>query len=321
MSGAFLSGFLLPAAFALDLLLGDPRWLPHPIRWMGAAITWAEPRFRRLPLSPGAAGGLFAASLIAATALAAFGLLRAAAAVHPLLAAGLEVLLVFYCISARSLADAAMAVYRPLRDDDPAAAKRQVATIIGRDTAPLSRAGVARACVETVAENLVDGVVSPLFYAAIGGAPLALAYKMVNTLDSMVGYKNERYRFFGRAAARIDDAANYLPARLAMPLIALAASLLAGRGRRTFNRALNEGRRHTSPNAGISEAAFAGALGVRLGGPNYYGGVLVEKPFIGSGLGPVVPDHIPRACELMLVTALISLGAFWATALVLGLIL
>jgi adenosylcobinamide-phosphate synthase len=143
---------------------------------------------------------------------------------------------------------------------------------------------------------------------------------MVNTLDSMVGYKNERYQSFGRAAARIDDAANYLPARLAMPLIALAAALLAGRGRPALGRALREGRRHTSPNAGISEAAFAGALGVRLGGPNYYGGVLVEKPFIGSGLGPVVPDHIPRACELMLVTALISLGAFWLAALGFGLI-
>lgn len=320
MSVAFLPGFLLPVAFVLDLLLGDPRWLPHPIRWMGAAITWAEPHFRRLPLSLGAAGGLFAASLIAGTALAAFGLLRVAAAVHPLVAVGLEVLLVFYCLSARSLMDAAMAVYRPLREGDASAAKGQVAMIIGRDTAPLSEAGVARACVETVAENLVDGVVSPLFYAALGGAPLALAFKMVNTLDSMVGYKNERYRSFGRAAARIDDAANYLPARLAMPLIALAAALLAGRGRRTLGRALREGRRHISPNAGISEAAFAGALGVRLGGPNYYGGVLVDKPFIGSGLGPVVPDHIPRACELMLVTALISLGAFWVAALGLGLI-
>jgi adenosylcobinamide-phosphate synthase len=213
-----------------------------------------------------------------------------------------------------------MAVYRPLREGDVTGAKGQVATIVGRDTAPLSRAGVARACVETVAENLVDGVVSPLFYAALGGAPLALAFKMVNTLDSMVGYKNERYQSFGRAAARIDDAANYLPARLAMPLIALAAALLAGRGRPALGRALREGRRHTSPNAGISEAAFAGALGVRLGGPNYYGGVLVEKPFIGSGLGPVVPDHIPRACELMLVTALISLGAFWLAALGFGLI-
>ncbi|MCG6908088.1 MAG: adenosylcobinamide-phosphate synthase CbiB [Desulfobacteraceae bacterium] len=320
MSVAFLPGFLLPVAFVLDLLLGDPRWLPHPIRWMGAAITWAESRFRRLPLSLGAAGGLFAASLIAGTALAAFGLLRVAAAVHPLVAVGLEVLLVFYCLSARSLMDAAMAVYRPLREGDASAAKGQVAMIIGRDTAPLSEAGVARACVETVAENLVDGVVSPLFYAALGGAPLALAFKMVNTLDSMVGYKNERYRSFGRAAARIDDAANYLPARLAMPLIALAAALLAGRGRRTLGRALREGRRHISPNAGIAEAAFAGALGVCLGGPNYYGGVLVDKPFIGSGLGPVVPDHIPRACELMLVTALISLGAFWVAALGLGLI-
>ncbi len=316
-----LHGFLLPAAFALDLLLGDPRWLPHPIRWMGAAIAWAEPRFRSLPLSLGAAGGLFALSLIAGTALAAFLVLRAAAAVDPLLAAGLEVLLVFYCLSARSLADAAMAVYRPLRDGDPAAAKRQVATIIGRDVAPLSEAGVTRACVETVAENLVDGVVSPLFYAAVGGAPLALAFKMVNTLDSMVGYKNERYRAFGRAAARIDDAANFLPARLAAPLIALAAALLAGKGRPALTRALREGRRHTSPNAGISEAAFAGALGVRLGGPNFYGGVLVEKPFIGNGLGPVVPSHIPRACELMIVTALISLTAFWTAAAALRLIL
>lgn len=311
--------FLLPAAFVLDLLVGDPPRLPHPIRWMGAAIQWAEPRFRRLPLSLGAAGGLFAASLITATGLSAFLALKAAAAVHPLLGFGLEILLIYYCISSRSLADAAMAVYRPLRDGKPAAAKRRVAMIIGRDVAPLSEAGVARACVETVAENLVDGVISPLFYAAIGGAPLALAFKMVNTLDSMVGYKNDRYRSFGRAAARIDDAANYLPARLAVPFIALAAALLARRGRKTFSRALREGRRHTSPNAGLPEAAFAGAMGVRLGGPNFYGGVLVEKPFIGTGLGAVVPAHIPRACELMLLSALVSLAAFWTAAATFGL--
>jgi adenosylcobinamide-phosphate synthase len=165
--------------------------------------------------------------------------------------------------------------------------------------------------VETVAENLVDGVVSPLFYAALGGAPLAMAYKMINTLDSMIGYKNHRYRDFGKAAARIDDIANYIPARVSIPVISFAAQLIAGKGAAAFRTALTQGARHTSPNAGYSEAAFAGVLGVRLGGPGYYQGRLVSKPYLGIPRIPIQRNHIKKACHLMMLSALI-----WTAVLV-----
>jgi adenosylcobinamide-phosphate synthase len=183
--------------------------------------------------------------------------------------------------------------------------------IVGRETDQLDKEGVSRAAVETVAENLVDGIVAPLFYAALGGGPLALAYKMVNTLDSMIGYQNDRYREFGWAAARLDDGANWLPARLTVPLVALAAAFLNGRWREVLTLARRDGRKHTSPNAGLSEAAFAGALAVRLGGSNRYHGVMVAKPWIGADFGPVKTDDIQRACDLMLLTAVCALVALW----------
>jgi adenosylcobinamide-phosphate synthase len=188
--------------------------------------------------------------------------------------------------------------------------------IVGRDVTELSDTGVARAAVETVAENLVDGVISPLFFAAIGGGPLAMAYKMVNTLDSMVGYKSPRYWEFGRAAAKIDDAANFLPARLSVPFIALAAQLLARNGKRALFTAMKEGEKHASPNAGFPEAAFAGALGVWLGGPNTYGGQVINKPVIGYRFGPTRPDHIRKACHCMVMAAIFWMIAVWIAALI-----
>ena len=164
---------------------------------------------------------------------------------------------------------------------------------------------ISRATVETVGENLVDGVISPLFYAAIGGAPLAMAYKMINTLDSMIGYKNDKYRDFGKLAARIDDVANFIPARLSIPVISLAAQIIDRKGVRTFQTALSEGANHTSPNAGYSEAAFAGALGIRLGGPNYYHGRIVSKPFLGIPFTQINSNHNKKACDLMLLSTLI----------------
>jgi adenosylcobinamide-phosphate synthase len=171
---------------------------------------------------------------------------------------------------------------------------------------------MARAAVETVAENLVDGVISPLFFAAIGGAPVAMAYKMANTLDSMIGYKNEKYLYFGRAAAWLDDVLNYVPARLSVPVIALAAQLLAGKGARAFETAVKEGANHSSPNAGLPEAAFAGALAVKLNGPNTYNGKLVDKPYIGVHFGQTKIEHIKRSCDLMMLSSILWLGIVWA---------
>ena len=211
---------IIPAAFALDMFLGDPRRLPHPVRWMGNAIAATEPGFRKIPVSAVTSGTLFTACLVIGTwALTAF-ILNLAHALHPALETGLEVVLVFYCLSVRTLNDAALEVFSLLKADQVDAARAKIALIVGRDVEKYQGPDIARAAVETVAENFVDGVLSPLLWAAIGGAPLAMAFKMVSTLDSMVGYKNEKYFHFGKAAARLDDLFNYLPARISMPLIA-----------------------------------------------------------------------------------------------------
>ena len=309
----------LPAAFFLDALIGDPPSLPHPIRWMGRAIEQSEPFWRRTVASERLAGLLFAASLILGCWLLALLVTGLAWKVHSLLGFVVETVLLFYCLSAKSLRQAALEIDRLLAAGEVDRARAQVRMIVGRDVDRYEADDIARATVETVAENVVDGVLSPLFFAALGGAPLALAYKMVNTLDSMVGYKNPRYLLFGRAAARIDDVANFLPARLAVPLIALAAHRVEGASPAlALQTARREGKNHSSPNAGYPEAAFAGALGVRLNGPNVYHGVLVDKPYLGAAFGPVTRAHIARACRLMSLTALAGALAAWLLSLLLA---
>ena len=309
--------YVLPLAFLLDILLGDPEYLPHPVRWMGKAIVTLEPRFRGLPVHPTFSGLLFAFSLALGTWLGAEFLLTLADRLHPILKMALEIIGIYYCISARSLNDAAMGVSRSLQQNNVAGAREKVALIVGRDVTHYEEEGIARAAVETVAENFVDGVIAPLFFAAIGGAPLALAYKMINTLDSMVGYKNEKYRYFGKGAARMDDVLNYIPARLAIPIIALAAQLFSGTGARAFKTALCEGRHHSSPNAGLPEAAFAGALAVKLNGPNFYSGQRVDKPYIGVRFGKVNVGHIKKACDVMMLSSLLGLIGIWAVGILL----
>lgn len=307
-----LAWLTVPVAFALDALLGDPRWLPHPIRWMGQAIDTAEPLFRRWIANERLAGFCFALTLIFGCWVLAALLTGLAWRMHALFGFVVESVLLFFCLSACSLRQAAMEIYTSLAAGQVDQARSQVAMIVGRDVERYQSDDIARATVETVAENVVDGVLSPLFFAALGGAPLALAYKMINTLDSMVGYKNQRYLLFGWASARIDDAANFLPARLSVLLIALAAKGIPGlAARRALLIAWREGAHHASPNAGYPEAAFAGALGVQLGGPNNYHGVLVEKPYIGVGLERVNLQHLDLACQLMRKTALLGAVAAW----------
>lgn len=310
---------VIPAAFALDALAGDPRSWPHPIRWMGRSIDSFEPVFRKWIANEYLAGSLFSLSLIvvwwAGTKLVA----SVAYWLHPWTGFGLEVVVIFFCLSARSLSDAAMEIYRLLSKGRVGEARSSLAMIVGRDVAHYGEEEISRATVETVAENFVDGVLSPLFFAAIGGAPLAVAYKMINTLDSMVGYKNDRYRKFGWAAARIDDVANLIPARLSVPIIFLASGMLApDRGRQSLRTAVAEGACHTSPNAGYPEAAFAGALEIKLNGPNMYGGVLVEKPYIGSAFGCAHTDHIKKACGLMMLSAFLSAALAWVVSIGVG---
>jgi adenosylcobinamide-phosphate synthase len=242
-------------------------------------------------------------------------LIHIAASIHPAAGILVETAMIYACICARSLADAALAVSKALAESGIDAGRRAVSMIVGREVDRLDETGVNRATVETVAENLVDGIVSPLFFAVLGGAPLAMAFKMINTLDSMVGYKNDRYLQFGRFAARMDDVANFIPARLSVAFIALTAQLLNGRGRQALKTALRDGRAHASPNAGYPEAAFAGALALWMGGPNHYHGRLVEKPVIGSGLGSTRPAHIRQACRLMQATTVLVFLAAVTTVL------
>lgn len=302
---------ILPAAFLLDFVLGDPLRAPHPVRWMGSLIRRLEKPFRRFPVSLVWSGCFLVLVLVVGTWLVAFMLVRGAWLVNPWIALFMQIVLIYYTISVKSLKTEALKIFEALRSGPLSEAKKQLSQIVGRDVASLDKDGVTRATVETVAENLVDGVISPLFYAVLGGAPLAQAYKMVNTLDSMIGYKNKQYREFGRCAARLDDAANFIPARIAMVLIAGAAFFVKLSPLRTLRTALRDGQKHLSPNSGIPEAAFAGALGIQLGGPNYYDSQLVEKPFIGEAVRPIEADDIKKGVRLMIVSSVMWLCICW----------
>jgi len=300
-------------AVALDLVLGDPPWLPHPVRGIGRLALGLETLSRRL-LGATRLGGLLAAlATYALVGAAAWGAIRLAAAVHPLAGDLTSILVIYTSIAARDLARHSMAVFRPLAAGDLVEARRRAGAIVGRDTGELDEAGVTRAAVESVAESTVDGVTAPLLFAVVAGPVGAMVYRAINTLDSMFGHLDERYRQFGWAAARIDDLANYLPARLTAPLVCLAALLLRQRPRLALQTLLRDGRKHTSPNAGLTEAAMAGALGVQLGGMNYYDGQPLEKPTIGEATVPLSVRHIRLANALMFTTT----GLFLAACLVL----
>ncbi len=319
LQGGLIPPGVLFSAVALDLLLGDPRWLPHPVVWMGKAISFFEKPFRTAIGNPFQAGLVFAVVLIASTWAVSQILVNLCFKLHWALSFGVQAILLFYCFSVKSLVQAAMEVARPLMAKDLQTARQKVAMIVGRETQNLDIPGVTRAACETVAENFVDGFLSPLFFYVLLGVPGALAYKMVNTLDSMVGYQNDRYILFGRASARIDDAANFIPARLSMGVIALAALLLSPkRGADAFKTAWAESGNHKSPNAGFPEAAFAGALGMRMGGPNTYHGRLVEKPFIGARFPDPDESKIGQGCELMVMSALVAVVMAGAVILLTG---
>ncbi|MDF0644071.1 MAG: adenosylcobinamide-phosphate synthase CbiB [Nitrospira sp.] len=311
-----IPGDLLLASL-LDALVGDPRWLPHPVRSMGRVVRGFERAIRPWCGKPGAlhmAGVLLAVTLPSLTFVLAWTLIMTGTAVHDWLGRGLGIWLAFSTLAWRDLVDHVVSVSNPLKIRSWHEARTALSRIVGRDTDHLSESEIVRATVETVAESAADGIIAPLFYLILGGAPLALAYKAVSTLDSLVGHRDERYREFGWASARLDDLANWIPARITAVLIVIATALVFRRPApviRSIRTLWLDGRKHPSPNSGRPEASMAGALGIRLGGTNYYHGIPQERPFLGDAIEPLATVHIDQAKRVMTTAYLLGLAAAW----------
>jgi len=288
------------AGLLLDLLFGDPVWLYHPVRLIGNWISWAERQLRKVCGSHlMAAGGVLWVMTALMAFLIPFALLALAGWLHPALRFLLETFWCFQILAARSLSSESRKVYEKLKESDLPGARRAVSMIVGRDTEKLTEEGVTKAAVETVAENTSDGVTAPLIYMMIGGAPLGFLYKAVNTMDSMLGYKNDRYLYFGRIPAKMDDIFNYIPARITGLLMTAAAFLTGLDGKNAWKIYLRDRRKHASPNAAQTESVCAGALGVQLAGDAVYFGKVYKKEFIGDALRRIEPEDILRTRRLM----------------------
>lgn len=307
---AFFMGFLL------DLMLGDPYWLPHPIRLIGRLITAGENLLRKAAIGEEAKRadqngkefrqgiGLVFMTLTGVAAVASF-LLAVAYRLHPVIGVAAECIMTYQILAVKCLKTESMKVYQCLKNGDLEQAREAVSMIVGRDTKRLDEEGVIKAAIETVAENTSDGVVAPMLYLAAGGPILGFLYKAINTMDSMIGYKNDRYLYFGRAAARLDDLVNFLPARISAGLM-IAVSFAAGRcfsGKDAWTIYKRDRRKHASPNSGQTEAVCAGALSIRLAGDGSYFGRTVKKPYIGEAVREVECEDIKRANRLMYMTA------------------
>ncbi len=298
--------------FFIDLLLGDPEWLYHPVRIIGNGISFLEKRLRKwFPQTPKGerrAGALLVLLICMGSGLIPFCLLYTGYKIHVLLGFALETFFCYQMLATRSLKDESMRVYRELEKKDLPKARYAVSMIVGRDTAELTEEGVTKATVETIAENTSDGIIAPLFYMAIGGPALMFLYKGINTMDSMVGYKNEKYLNFGRYAAKLDDIANYIPARISAWLM-IAGAYMAGMDGKNAKKIFKRDRyKHASPNSAQTEAVMAGALDIQLAGNAYYFGKLYEKPAIGDRLREVEDRDICRANRLLYISA--ALGTF-----------
>ena len=302
--------------FVLDALFGDPAWLPHPVVYMGKAIskleTFLRPRLPKTPQGELLGGAIVAFCLPVGTFLLTGLVCWGAARLHPLLGLAVQMFWCGQALAARGLVQESTNVYKELKKPDLPGARKAVSRIVGRDTAELTAEGVTKAAVETVAENASDGVIAPLLYMLIGGAPLALTYKAINTMDSMLGYKNEKYLYFGRVPAKLDDAANYLPSRLAALLWVAAAAFTHNDAKGAWKIWRRDRRNHASPNSAQTESACAGALGVQLAGPAYYFGEYYAKPTIGDALRPIEPEDILRANRMMYVASSFALA--WGCA-------
>ena len=303
--------------FVLDVLFGDPAWLPHPVVLMGRCISKLEKTLRaRFPKTQQGellAGAVLAFCLPVGTFLLTSAVCLLAAKISPWLGLAVQMFWCGQALAAKGLVQESRNVYNKLVKPDLPAARKAVSRIVGRDTENLTAEGVTKAAVETVAENASDGVIAPLLYMLIGGAPLALTYKAINTMDSMLGYKNEKYLYFGRAAAKLDDLANYIPSRLAALLWVAAAAFTGNDAKGAWRIWRRDRRNHASPNSAQTESACAGALGVQLAGPAYYFGEYYPKPTIGDALRPIEPQDILRADRMMYVASGFALA--WGAAI------
>lgn len=301
---AFFCGFIL------DLILGDPYWLPHPIRLIGKLISGLEKRLHGVKKQKNGKkefrnGIILVMAVLFVTVLTASLILIVAYRIHPVIGIVTETVMTYQILATKCLKAESMKVYKSLREDGLEEARKAVSMIVGRDTEVLDEEGVTKAAVETVAENTSDGVTAPMLYTAIGGPVLGFFYKAVNTMDSMIGYKNDQYLYFGRAAAKLDDVVNYIPARISAYLMILAAFLMGKEynGRTAYRIYRRDNRKHASPNSAQTESVCAGALGIQLAGDASYFGKTVKKPYIGDPLRNVSYEDIRRVNRLMYMTA------------------
>lgn len=312
-----MSVMAIAAAWGLDIVFGDPEKMPHPVRGIGKLVSLLEVWARKNLTNERVAGAIVGIAVPASAYVCTIAVIWFCSLIHGWFGAAASVVLIYTTLSSRCLSSEACRVYMHLKQGDVIAARKQVARIVGRDTLELKEAGVVRAAIESVSENCVDGIIAPLFYAVLGGAPLAMAYKAINTLDSMVGYKDERYRDFGWFSARMDDVANFIPARLCIIIIPFACLVISpGRALKAFTIMVRDGVKNPSPNAGYPESGFAGALGIQLGGTVKYRGYPSEKPLLGDPEKELGIDDIRASIHLMWAvscTALVLLlgAALW----------
>lgn len=307
--------FAFIAGFVLDLLIGDPHFIPHPVRLIGSLISFCDKRLncdagyniseKKLYLIKYKRGMLLAFTVIFATFAISVIIIVAAYSINLYAGVIAEAVMTWQILATKCLRVESMRVYDALRTDGVDAGRRSVSMIVGRDTSVLDAAGVTRAAVETIAENTSDGVIAPMLYTAIGGPVLGFVYKAVNTMDSMLGYKNDKYMYFGRFAARLDDVVNFIPARISAYLM-IAAAFIGGRqfdGRNAYRIFKRDRFNHASPNSAQTESVCAGALRMQLAGDAVYFGKLVKKKYIGDGLREIEYEDIKRANRLMYITA------------------
>ena len=304
------------AGFILDLIFGDPHWLPHPICLIGNLIGFIEGNLRpKLAPNKNAlllGGALMVIIVLVISFAVPMAILLAAGMVSPWLAFALETLMCYQIFATKCLRDESMKVYDALHNNDLADARVKLSWIVGRDTQNLDEEEITKGAVETVAENTADGIIAPMFYMFLGGVPLAFLYKGINTMDSMVGYKNDKFLYFGRCAAKLDDLANLIPARITGLVMIAAAFLLGLNGPGAWKVFGRDRYNHLSPNSAMTESVTAGALNIQLGGDHFYFGKLVHKDTIGDNIRPVCPEDIKKTNNLLYMTAVLCLLLFSA---------